>query len=594
MRGVRELGFAARLAVSAVLLALGVSGCSEPPPPAEPALDAEAIVVGAGISGLSAAVEMGRAGVRVLVVDMNSVAGGHAVLAGGVALVGTPVQERAGVHDTPEQAYEDWMRWTEDGDPEWTRFYAEQSRTQIYDWVTEMGVEFVRAAPENASGVRRFHFTQDRAVHLVLPIFRTALGLPNVSFLWNAKAEHLVVEDGRVRGVVVHELRTGTARTLRARHVVLATGGFESDLTRVLANWMPDLPRPGRLLIGSSIFGATGSGHDMAAEAGAALTDLDRQYIYVNGLVDPRDDEQVHALTAGNDDSIWVNAAGQRFTNEVGPDKQILVDLLEQRPASYWAIFDARTSEDFGVRGAAWLKNPGDANPILDDPGTAKQAASLAELAEQTGVPADALEASVARFNTLVDLGRDEDFGRWSTSEEAPPKIEQPPFYAVELYPMTRKSMGGVAIDMGGRALGPDGTPIDGLYAVGELTGSVGINGKHGMDGMFLGPAILTGRLAGETIAAAHAAGEPLELGPAPAEEPPPDPTSFRADLGTNDLEALLATPRDGYWHFQKAHGIVLERGYECSRCHSAALPFRAVNNRETRLAQTAVCTNCH
>lgn len=583
---------AARVAPSAVLLGLAVAGCSEPPP-AEPKLDAEAIVVGAGLSGLSAAVEMGRAGVRVLVIDMNSVAGGHAVLAGGVALVGTPVQEAAGVHDTPEQAYKDWMRWTEDGDPDWTRFYAEQSRTEIYDWVTEMGVTFVRAAPENSSGVRRFHFTEGRAVHLVLPIYRTALELPSVSFLWNAKVEHLVVEDGRVTGVVVRELRSGTTRTLHARHVVLATGGMESNLKRVLANWMPDLPKPDRLLIGSSIFSAQGSGQDLAREADAELDHLDRQYIYVNGLPDPRDPDKVHALTAGNDDSLWVNTAGQRFTDEVGPDKQILVDLLAQHPAHYWAIFDARTREDFGVRGAAWLKNPGDQNPILGNPAAAKQGASLAELATATGLPPAALEASVARFNALIEQGRDEDFGRWQTPDEAPPKIEQPPFYAVELYPMTRKSMGGVVIDRQGRALKPDGTPIEGLYAVGELNGSVGINGKHGMDGMFLGPAILTGRLAGETIARAHAAGGPIDLAPPPAEDPPPDPTSF-SELTADDLRALLATSRDGYWHFQKAHGIVLERGYECSRCHSAALPFRFVNNRETRLAQTAVCTNCH
>ena len=280
------------------------------------------------LSGLSAAIEMGRGGVSVLVIDMNSVAGGHAVLAGGVALVGTPVQEKAGVKDSPDLAYKDWTEWTGDGDPAWTRYYAEHSRSMIYDWVTAMGVEFVRAGAANGNSVPRFHFTKGRALHLVMPMFKTALALPNVSFLWNARAERLVVEQGVVRGVVVRHLRTGRTETLRAAHTVLATGGFESDLDRVLGNWTPGLPRPDRLLIGSAI-SATGSGHDMATDAGAALSRIDRHYIYIDGLPDPRDPEGIHALTGGNGRSMWVNAQGRRFTNESGWDKQILVDTAE-------------------------------------------------------------------------------------------------------------------------------------------------------------------------------------------------------------------------------------------------------------------------
>ena len=75
--------FLATIGIAAIVV---LSGCSNPIP--EEQLDAEAIIVGAGISGLSAAVEMGRAGVDVLVIDMNSVPGGHAVMAGGVAVVG--------------------------------------------------------------------------------------------------------------------------------------------------------------------------------------------------------------------------------------------------------------------------------------------------------------------------------------------------------------------------------------------------------------------------------------------------------------------------------------------------------------------------
>jgi len=573
-------------------LTLVLTACGQQEP--ELRFAADAIVVGAGLAGLSAAVEMGRGGVDVLVVEMNSMAGGHAVMAGGVAIVGTPVQENAGILDSPDLAYEDWMEWTEDGDPKWTRFYVENSREMIYDWATELGVEFVRAAPAHANSVPRFHFTAGRAVHLVLPIYRTALSLPSVSFQWNKRAERLIVENGRIAGVVVRDLRTDEVITLRAPNVVLATGGFESDLERVLANWTPGLPAPQRLLIGSAV-SATGSGHDMAVAAGAALTKMNRHYIYVNGLVSPRDPEGIRALTAGNDSSIWVNVQGERFTNEAGFDKDILVDLLNQDGSTYWAIFDENTRDDFGSRGAAWLNTATDGHPLLDNPDTANKAQSLEELAAMAGLPSEALIASVQQFNRMVEAGVDTEFGRFGQVGNVPPKIAQPPFYAVQMFPMTRKSMGGVAIDMQGRALNDEGQVLPGLYAAGEINGSVGINGKHGMDGMFLGPALLTGRLAGMTIVAEHAAEtEALATTPPLPEDPLPDAATWQASLTAVELQSLLASPRDGYWHFEMSHNLVAEREYECTLCHSAKMPFFPLNNLESKLAQTQVCTNCH
>jgi len=555
--------------------------------------DADVIIVGAGLAGLSAAVEMGRSGIQVLVVDLNSVAGGTAVRAGGVAMVATPVQEQAGIQDSPDQAARDWMEWTEDGDVEWIRYYAHNSRKMIYDWVTDMGVEFVRVIPSHGNSVPRFHFTEGRAVHLVLPLFRTALRLPNVSFLWSTRAEKLLVEDKRVSGVTVKNLRTGETRTLHASHVVLATGGFESDLERVLANWMPDLPVPDHLMIGSSV-NATGSGHDMASDAGAALSGIDRHYIYINGSPDPRDPQGKRVLTVGNDDSIWVNANGQRFTNETGFDKDILVDLLQQKPSSYWMIFDHSTRGEFGMRGAAWLKNSTSPHPLLDNPRVTKKAGSLQELAVMSGLPAEALKRSVQRFNAMVEVGEDADFGRFSGGDDAPSAIEEAPFYALQMFPMTRKTMGGVAVDMQARALDRQGQVIPGLYAVGELNGSVGINGKHGLDGMFLGPAILTGRLAGRSIAAAYT-GEQETFVPEPdlplAQQ---DADDWEAALTAADLQSLLAISRDGYWHFEESHQLVLDRNYQCGSCHSARLTFWGVSDRASRLLQTEVCTTCH
>jgi flavocytochrome c len=567
---------ARRLLVLALLVCLAAIAVRAQVPAAS---NPEAIVVGAGLAGLSAAVEMGRAGVNVLVVDMNSVPGGHAVLAGGVAIPGpTPVQEKAGVKDSPDLAYRDWMEWTVDADPEWTRYYVDNARTLIYDWATALGVEFVRAGAAAGNSVPRFHFTKGRALHLVLPIYRTAAALPTVSFLFNARAERLIIENGVVSGVVVRHLRSGREQTLRAAHTLLATGGFESDLERVLGNWTPTLPRPSRLLIGAAV-SATGSGHDMATAAGGALRQVDRHYIYIDGLPDPRDPEGSHALTAGNSAAMWVNAQGRRFTNEQGFDKAILRDLLDQDPSSYWMIFDDAGRKTFSVRGAAWVTGPAtERHPILDDPRVAKRGHSIEDLARAAGLPADALATSIRRYNDLVAAGTDTDFGRFTRGGRIPPAISQPPFYAIQMFPMTRKNMGGVAIDRQARVLDRTGRPVPGLYAAGEITGSVGINGSHGLDGLFLGPAIVTGRLAGQAIAGAHPGR------PAPAPRPSePSTVALPASMNADTLKPIVSRPREGYWHFEKVHGIVLERRYTCTQCH-APQPQALLD----------VCTTCH
>jgi uncharacterized protein len=587
------------------IAAMGLlAGCSQSSQDAEieTQIDAEAIVIGAGISGLSAAIEMGRAGVDVLVVDMNSVPGGHAVMAGGFAVVGTPLQEAGGFQDSPELAFADWQEWTEDGDPYWSRFYAENSREMLYDWVADMGVEWVRVAAGGfENSVPRFHFTEHRALDVVQALVRTVLELPTVNFLWNQQVEQLVVVDGQVTGVEIRNVRSGETRTLTGEHMVLATGGFEGNLDTVLSNWMPDLPKPGRLLIGASMH-ARGLGLELASGAGAEVANLDRQYIYTNGIVNTRDPEGVFAITAGNDNAMWVDTSGQRFTNEGGFDKKILRDMLDLETATYWTIFDEPGRAGFTMRGVEWIKTPTDGHPLLDNPAITSKAMTLAELAETAGLPADALAASVARYNALIDAGEDTEFNRFPDMNDVPPGIEQPPFYAMQFYPMTRKSMGGVVVDGSARALNDNGDVVPGLYAVGEVTGSVGINGKHGMDGMFLGPAVVTGRVAGQTIVAAHTdRDDTVEIRPSqaedsldPAEGSLVDPADWMPSLGAAELESLLATSRDGYWHFETSHAMVLEREYECTLCHSPEVPFFPVNNRASKSAQIELCSNCH
>src|SRR5258706_5529493 len=214
--------FRTQILILAVVLAnvLGVEAAAATPP------QSDVVIVGAGISGLSAALEAGRAGANVTVIDMGSVFGGHAVMSSGmVCLVDTPEQRASNVLDSPDLAFGDFMSHGEDANRGWVRFYAQNSRHEIYDWLHDVGVTAWELFPQVIPGnsVRRQHVAAERGVGLVSPIYRECLRHPNLNFVWNTRITALMIESGRVVGVRGIHLRSDRSKDFRAGFVVLAT-----------------------------------------------------------------------------------------------------------------------------------------------------------------------------------------------------------------------------------------------------------------------------------------------------------------------------------------------------------------------------------
>ncbi len=136
-----------------------------------------------------------------------------------------------------------------------------------------------------------------------------------------------------------------------------------------------------------------------------------------------------------------------------------------------------------------------------------KSAPTIEALAGEAGLPVEEFQESIRRYNSNIDEGleTDPEFGRHLTGRK---KIEEAPFFAIQFFPLSRKSFGGVKTDLQCKVLDGGGKPIPGLYAAGELTGMAGghINGRAGLEGTMLGPALFSGRVAGAW--AAHAAGK--------------------------------------------------------------------------------------
>lgn len=559
--------------------------CATEPP--RTAVEPDVIIVGAGISGLSAAWELGQSGAQVTVIDMASVFGGHAVMSqGGVCIVDTPTQAAAGIEDSPDLAYEDFIRWGEDADVDWVRYYVDHSKRDVYDWLVELGVDFASIETAPGNSVDRFHQPSGRGVGLVTPIYRECLELDNIQFVWNTQAEQLVTENKRIVGVVARNLRTNEEQTLRAGAVILATGGFQSNLNMVREFWPAEFRFPDRILTGSGT-NSVGHGHKLAQSVGGDLVKMDHQWNYFTGIPDPRYPGTDRGVSAANMYGIIVNSEGRRFANLLDWAKEVMPPLLRQERATLWFVFDEASKPNFVISGSDWADFDRVEQVVFQNLDLMKSADTIEELARQSGLPPETLAETIHRYNRMVANGEDTDFGRFTAHDakrrEMSPPIATPPFYAMQAYPLTRKSMGGVAIDRKCRVVDKQKRAIPGLYAVGELTGLAGINGKAALEGTFLGPCIVTGRVAAQAIIAE------LSL-----RRKPEAAVQHDRCVSCHDMSELIAKPRSGYWHFERVHEVAAERKLDCRHCHGELAPYNADDHLTNPQVLAATCVQCH
>ena len=559
---------------------------------------ADVVIVGAGVAGLTTALEAARGGAHVTVVDLASVWGGHAVASeGGLSLVATPLQAKLGADDSPALAYQDFIRWGEDANADWVRLYVNRSRPDIHDWLAGMGVNFTGLRLVAGNSVARFHDNPRRGYGVVEPIYRACLETGRITFVWNTRVTELLRQGARVTGVAGVNERSGEAFRLEGKAVVVATGGFQSNLALVRKHWPAGVPMPEKILVGAGV-NALGSGFDLVTPAGAMLERLDHQWNYPRGIPDPRYPGLDRAINLVNQGAVWVNQHGERFIGEGASSAVMLSEILKNQGGRAWIVFDSVGREQLRPSGTDWADPKRVDKMLLENPAVAQKASTLEELAQKAGFPRDRFLAAIARFNQLVAAGVDTDFGRFDprnpnvarAGRPAIPPVAVPPFYAVPMYPMTRKSMGGIAIDLECRVLDSKRQPIPGLFAAGEATGFGGINGKAGLEGTFIGPSILQGRRLGATLAKlAPPAASALQGSFAPPGKPVDAPCQ-----SCHALDKLLANSRKGYWHFERSHRLVQEKQWDCLGCHAEMKPFRANAHQIDRVKQINACARCH
>ena len=517
--------------------------------PAYTDADADVVVVGGGGAGLVAAIAAAQQGKKVIILEKNGECGGDTLVCGAIyncpdedmqskvemtdavkttiekALEATsddpdtqkaleemqaPVKEqweeykssgRTDLFDTKEwYALQTWINGDMVADPELVKVLTYNAYDGL-EWLEDLGMEFYDEIGQGAGSLwQRTHTSKMAMGTGMISTYATALvDLADKITLCNeATATDLVVEDGRVVGVVATDNHNGTPFTVSCTDgAVISTGGFSANAKMVQDNndtgkW-PDLSNTSTT---NRFSCSQGDGITMASAAGCSLTDMDQiQLLYLGNVVNGQITKYPPRNANGTDQLIFINKNGERFVQEDGRRDKICLGVLDQ-PEQYFYLLESGDGSLYAdIHDPAWRSADGFTFDYLSDNGYIVWDETLDGLAAKLDMDPATLQATVDAFNEAVETGSDE-FGRTLFSC----KLENGPWVATPRQVCIHHTMGGLTIDTAGHVMSADGDKIDGLYAAGEVTG--GIHGGNRLGGNAVVDTVVFGKLAADSLVA--------------------------------------------------------------------------------------------
>ncbi len=438
----------------------------------------DVVVVGSGLAGLTAALTARTAGAaRVLILEKSAIVGGHSALASGSIAFVDPVRQRAqGIVDSVDKFVEDARAAGGAIDEPMVRFLAQESSEALH-WIEEQGVKFAPTIFSAYGGshprcVTAYGNTGGRYYIFELNRRCRSLGVHTRLMTRVMGLEH--IPEGLA--LLAMGERNRAESIVRARRVILATGGFAANLA-LRMRYRPELDQTVATTAdphGISRDPATGDGLYLAQEMGAAWTRMASMVLlpYWGGrMLDYSGAE------------LYVDHEGRRFVDETASSNTIARAIGALPERSMFVITDAKSVKggNVGAKLAA---------------GSVHRAQSGSEMARAMDVPVSSLTDTLEAYNAQVRKGGPDAFGRRVFLQT----IDTPPYYWGEERVMVHVTLGGLKVDTHARVLRPDGSAIENLYAAGELVG--GIWGEDRLGGTGLMTALVLGRVAGREAVA--------------------------------------------------------------------------------------------
>jgi uncharacterized protein len=355
-------------------------------------VDADVIVVGAGLAGLVAAAEAAEAGRRVLLLDQEpeQSLGGQAWWSfGGLFFVDSPEQRRLRVRDSVDLAWQDWLGTAGFDRPEdewprrWARAYVEWAAGEKRAWLAAMGhsvipiVGWAERGGGHVTGpgnsVPRFHVTWGTGPGVVEPFerrVRAAAEAGRVQLKFRHRVDALTVTDGAVDGVSGTILEpSGAPRgvpssraaagefSLRAQAVIVTSGGIGGNHDLVRGAWPARLGRaPARLLSGVPAH-VDGRMIGITERAGGTVINRDRMWHYVEGIANWDPVWPLHGIRIlPGPSSLWLDATGERLPPPLYPGSDTLGTLEWLRRSGHdhsWFILSKKIiAREFALSGS--------------------------------------------------------------------------------------------------------------------------------------------------------------------------------------------------------------------------------------------------
>lgn len=301
-----------------------------------------------------------------------------------------------------------------------------------------------------------------------------------VEFYVNSPVESLIIENNQVCGVLAKV--DGVTQRIGAKTVLMDSGGFAKN-QRMRDKYQPFT----NAAWSNAIDTDTGEMIEEMMRLGAATHNMDMMVGYQTTLPPGKENDFIKPgvqQLGAHPHAIVVDQQGIRYQNEGGSYVAFCRGMLDRNkevPAvPSWIVMDSRCVKSKGIAGVrggkkliAWQRD-----------GYLKVADNLTDLSRQMGIDPEQLMATVSRFNSFVEKGCDEDFGRgvrdydswlgdpYHTPSATLGSLEHGPFYAVPVVPGDVGTYGGVVTDQYARVINTDGGHIEGLYACGVCAAS--------------------------------------------------------------------------------------------------------------------------
>ncbi len=338
----------------------------------------DVVIVGGGIAGVVAALELLSAGRKVTLLDRDREEnfGGLAKESfGGILFVDTPEQRRAGIADSPELALRDWLSFGEfgrdaaaDGWPRrWAQAYVNECTGEVYRWLKARGVGFLpvplwveRGLHGNGNSVPRWHVTWGTGHVLATRLIELLRAHPRADALelrFDHRVEALSEEGGRIAGCRGKTEDSGEDFTASGA-VLVASGGINGSLQRVRQNWHADWGSPPETILNGSHRYADGTLHDAVRAAGGRLTHLDRMWNYAGGVHHWKPRKPEHGLSLVPPRSaLWLDWRGER----IGPNplvsgfdtRDLVTQICRQERKFSWQLLNRKIAlKELAVSGA--------------------------------------------------------------------------------------------------------------------------------------------------------------------------------------------------------------------------------------------------